>query len=254
MSGFIKFLGTGGARFVVSKQLRSTAGIWLNYMDTNVYIDPGPGAIVKIRSSKKRLEPERLDGIILTHKHLDHSNDTNVLIEAITEGGTRRRGLLVCPIDAIATDPVILPTFLEKLERVEVMEEKKNYTIKNVSFVTPVKHIHPVDTYGILFTFEPKIALISDTRYFEALCEHYKSDILIVNVLRSKPIEKNDEIDHLSVQDFVVLVEKIRPRVAIMTHFGMGLIREKPHEVAERLRRETGIEIIAAYDGMEFDF
>ena len=38
--GFVKFFGTGGARFVVSTQLRSTAGILLRYLNTNLYIDP----------------------------------------------------------------------------------------------------------------------------------------------------------------------------------------------------------------------
>ena len=46
MEGFIKFFGTGGARFVASRQLRATGGLWLKYKETNLYIDPGPGAIV----------------------------------------------------------------------------------------------------------------------------------------------------------------------------------------------------------------
>jgi hypothetical protein len=43
MEGFIKFFGTGGARFVASQQLRATGGLWLHYKETNIYIDPGPG-------------------------------------------------------------------------------------------------------------------------------------------------------------------------------------------------------------------
>lgn len=254
MSGFIKFLGTGGARYVLSKQIRSTSGIWLNYKNTNIYIDPGPGAIVKIRSSKKKLEPEKLDGIILTHRHLDHSGDVNVLIEAMTEGGFKKRGVLVCPNDALAFEPVVFSKFREKLQNIETMEEGKTFEIKDVRFTTPVRHIHPVETYGLLFHLDVSLGFISDTRYFESLPDHYRSDILIVNVLRSKPIEKEDEIDHLSVSDFVAIIEKIRPKVAIMTHFGMSLIREKPHILAERLKKETKTEIIAAYDGMEFDF
>lgn len=254
MNGFIKFLGTGGARFVLSKQLRATAGVWLNYKDTNVYLDPGPGAIVKIRASKSKLEPERLDGIILTHKHLDHANDVNVLIEAMTEGGFKKRGILVCPKDAIFGEPVVFSNFVGKVNQIEIMEEGKSYVIKDIRFTTPVKHIHPVETYGLVFYFNIKVAFVSDTRYFEALAEHYRSDILVVNVLRSKPIGKNDEIDHLSISDLVVLIEKIKPKLVIMTHFGMSLIREKPHLVAEKLKTETGIEVIAAYDGMEFNF
>jgi hypothetical protein len=61
MEGFIKFLGTGGARFVAMRQIRSTGGLWLHYRDTNLYIDPGPGAIVKIHGSKERFDPLDLD-------------------------------------------------------------------------------------------------------------------------------------------------------------------------------------------------
>lgn len=253
-AGFIKFLGTGGARFVVSKQIRATAGLWLRYLDTNLYIDPGPGAIVRIRSSKMKLEPELLDGIILTHKHLDHSNDVNVLIEAMTEGGFKKRGILFCPKDAITGEAVVLSSFLEKLEGFEIMEEGKEYELKDVKFETPVRHVHPVETYGILFHLNVKIGLISDTRYFDGLTEAYRSEILIVNVLRSKPIGKNDEIDHLSIPDFMRLISEIRPRIAIMTHFGLGIIREKPHMLAAKIKEETGLNVVAAYDGMEIRF
>ena len=37
---FIKFLGTAGARFVVTKQLRASGGLWLSAGKTNLSIDP----------------------------------------------------------------------------------------------------------------------------------------------------------------------------------------------------------------------
>ena len=107
MEGFIKFFGTGGARFVASKQLRATGGLWFNYKETNLYIDPGPGAMVRIRESQENYEPERLDGIVLTHKHMDHSNDVNILIESMAEGGFKKKGTLFAPQDAVNEDPVV---------------------------------------------------------------------------------------------------------------------------------------------------
>ncbi len=254
MEGFIKFLGTGGARFVVSKQIRATGGLWLHYKETNLYIDPGPGALVRMHASKERFDPASLDGIILTHKHIDHANDVNVMIEAMTDGGFKKRGILFCPEDAIGEDPVVLKYVRAYLDRIELLKEKESYTIKDIRFSIPVRHVHPVETYGIIFELNKKIGLITDTRFFDALPGFYPVDYLIVNVLRSKPIEKDHVIDHLAVNDFVNIVMHIKPELAVMTHFGMQIIKEKPYLLSEKLKEETGIEIIAAHDGMKLEF
>ncbi|MCX5811525.1 MAG: MBL fold metallo-hydrolase [Proteobacteria bacterium] len=254
MEGFIKFLGTGGARFVAMKQLRSTGGLWLHYRDTNLYIDPGPGAIVKIHGSKERFDPVDLDGIILTHKHLDHANDVNIMIEAMTNGGFKKKGVLFCPEDAVDKDPVVLKYVMEYLDNIVYLKEQKSFTIKDISFSTPVRHVHPVETYGIIFHLNKTIGLISDTRFFDALPDHYHADILIINVLRSKPIEKQHIVDHLAINNVAEILGRIKPETAIMTHFGMNMIMEKPYLLAEKLKMETGINVIAAYDGMKLEF
>ncbi len=250
MKGFIKFLGTGGARFVISSQLRATGGLWLNYGATNLYIDPGPGALVRIRNSRGHLDPANLDGIILTHKHLDHANDVNALIEAMTEGGFKKRGVLYCPADALNEDPVVFKYVRGYPASVETVAAGSSFTLKDVTFTFPVRHIHPVETYGVIFHLNKTVALITDTRFFEALPSHYRADMVIVNVLRSKPIEERHVIDHLSIHDVARIVKEIRPEVAVMTHFGMNIIREKPHLIARKLTRETGVKVLAARDGM----
>ena len=55
----IKFLGTAGARFVVSKQTRKSGGIWLNIDETKLLIDPGPGSLIRCLSSKPKINPEK---------------------------------------------------------------------------------------------------------------------------------------------------------------------------------------------------
>lgn len=209
---------------------------------------------MRIRASREHFEPAHLDGIILTHKHMDHSNDVNILIESMTEGGFKRRGTLFAPRDAIEEDPVVFTFVRNYLDDVVVLRERERYTIKDISFSVPVRHRHPVETYGLVFHLNKTIGLISDTRFFEELPDFYRVDYLIVNVLRSKSIENHEIIEHLAVDDVKRIITRVKPEVAIMTHFGLNMIKEKPHLIAERLSDETGIRVIAAHDGMKWEF
>jgi phosphoribosyl 1,2-cyclic phosphodiesterase len=251
--GFIKFIGTAGARFVVTKQLRSSGGMWMSVGETNLYIDPGPGALVRCLKSKPRLEPLALDGILLTHKHLDHSGDVNVMIEAMTEGGFKKRGILFAPEDALEQDPVVLRYLRNYVEKVIVLKENTEYRIGEISFSTAQKHRHRVETYGINFKIKPRsVSLISDTKFFPELSNLYRGEILIIHVVRVKPVV-DEAIEHLSIEDVKTIIKKVKPKLTILTHFGMTMIKAKPWEVASELEKELGSKVIAASDGMKID-
>jgi hypothetical protein len=55
------------------------------------------------------------------------------------------------------------------------------------------------------------------------------------------------------VADVEHIITELKPKVAILTHFGMGMWRAKPWEVAQRLSQETGGRVLAARDGMKFE-
>lgn len=248
---FIKFLGTAGARFVMIKQLRSSGGIWVSLDDTNVLIDPGPGSLIRCLSSKPRLDPKNLDGIILTHRHIDHSNDINLMIEAMTNGGFKKKGKVFAPKDALEDEPVIFRYAREQVEEIIELHEGEEYSIKNIRFDTPVKHLHGVETYGInIYGKGITISLISDTKYFDGLESFYKGDILILNVIRLEP---RDDILHLSLKDAEKIISKNRPKLSVLTHFGMTMLKAKPWEVAENLSKKLNLKVVAANDGMVID-
>ena len=245
---WIKFLGTAGARFVVMKQLRASGGIWIYLDNTNILVDPGPGSLVKCISSKPRLNPMDLDGIILTHRHLDHSNDVNIMIEAMTNGGFKRKGSVFAPRDALEDDPVVLKYVRNQVEKVEQLRAEGKYKIGNVDFTTPVKHVHGVETYGLnIYGKNNKISIISDTRYFEGLESYYDGDVLIINVVLFK---EKDWIDHLSLIDVERMLPNIKSKLVILSHFGMTVIKQRPWEIAEKLTEKFGVKVIAARDGM----
>ena len=60
-------------------------------------------------------------------------------------------------------------------------------------------------------------------------------------------------IDHLSLDDVRRLVIEIKPKTAILTHFGMTMWRNKPWELAKQMSDDTGIHVVAAWDGMTSD-
>jgi len=236
---------------VVTSQIRASGGIWLSLGKTNLYLDPGPGALVKCRSKREKLDPTNLDGIILSHRHLDHSSDVNIMIEAMTKGGFEKRGKVFAPVQALEDNPVILRYVRNYVEEVIALKEGGNYQVGEVRFSTPIGHIHgDAETYGVNFSSPPyTISYIADTKFFSRLIQCYRGQLLIINVVRLKP----SDLDHLCLEDAERIITEVKPKVAILTHFGMTMIRAKPWGLAAELSQRTGVEIIAARDGMTFE-
>jgi phosphoribosyl 1,2-cyclic phosphodiesterase len=61
------------------------------------------------------------------------------------------------------------------------------------------------------------------------------------------------EVEHLNLEDTKILIKEIKPKVAILTHFGMSMIKAKPWEVAASLEKELKTKVVAASDGMTID-
>ncbi len=253
--GFIKFLGTAGARYVMAKQLRSSAGVYLELAGKRIVLDPGPGTLVRMATSRPRLEPEKLDAVVLSHLHIDHSNDVNVLFDAITEGAKKKKGTLFAPRQCLeGEDKVIFRYLKDAIARIEVLEEKGSYSLDDIQIQTSIRHLHGVETYGIKFKAEGKtISFLVDTRFFPELIESYAgSDILVVNVVMYE-VKSKPHIMHLDVEDVKTIAKEIKPRLLIMTHFGMTMLRHKPWEIAAGLSDELGLEVKAASDGMKVE-
>ncbi|MCK5636579.1 MAG: MBL fold metallo-hydrolase [Thermoplasmatales archaeon] len=248
----IKFLGTAGGRFVVARQVRKSGGIWLSLDDTNVLIDPGPGSLIRILSSKPKLNPRDLDGIILSHRHLDHSNDVNIIIEAMTKGGRDKKGVLFTPKDTLKGDPVVLKYIRNYLGKIEIIKENESYKIGNISFETPIKHIHHgVEGYGFnIFGKNTSISIITDTKYFNGLESYYSGDLLILNVVF---LENKRDLEHFDIKDAEKIISANKPKLTVLSHFGMTMVNAKPWKIAEKLSNKLGVKIIAASDGMDID-
>ncbi len=147
---FLKYIGTSGGRFSMIRQIRSTGGLWFRYGGVQGVIDPGPGSLARICAAHPALDIAAADAVMLTHKHIDHSTDINVVIEGITHGGFDPRGTLVAPDDALhGEDPVVLKYAQKRILTTEIPEEGGSIELGGGVRVEPVIHLHHgVDCLG----------------------------------------------------------------------------------------------------------
>ncbi|MFA0834349.1 MAG: MBL fold metallo-hydrolase [Methanobacterium formicicum] len=240
--------------FATITQRRMTGGFRIDGIDgKNLHLDPGPGALV--RSYQFGVNPLKLHGILVSHSHTDHYSDAEVLIEAMTRGMTRNRGLVIGSQSVIngykQWGPCISHYHLSK-PRVEVLEAGAKLEIDDLKITaTPTRHGDPKNIGFRMEWDEFTLSYTSDTAYFEELHQHHQNaDVLIASVIRPG----NEKIrGHLCADEFQLLVEETSPKLAIMTHLGMKLITDHPVDEANKISKETGVKTIAARDGMVID-
>ncbi|MGH7727540.1 MAG: MBL fold metallo-hydrolase [Vulcanimicrobiaceae bacterium] len=256
----VRFLGTGGARFVVATQIRASGGMWFRFgaegeRPTQIHVDPGPGALVRALSAVPPCRPSELDAVALSHKHLDHSGDINAMIEAMTAGGWRPRGALLAPRDAFEGEAVILPYAARFVPTRHFLEERGGpYHVNEVAIRGSIRHRHAVETYGMHFSWRgATISYFPCGRFFEGLIDDYaghRPDVLIVNVLRYRDAM---QVDHLQFDEARAVIAGVRPKVAVLTHFGTSMLERDPARLAAELEDELGLRVFAADDGWTLD-
>jgi len=256
----IFFLGTGGGRINLLKQFRRTGGFRINSESANIQVDPGPGALTA--SVHFRQNPLKLDVLIVTHSHIDHFNDANVMIEGISQHALKKRGIVVASREAIDGnrdgDRVITLYHQGKVDeiyRAKPGERKKFRTQKGEFEIEIIKTKHDVeDAFGFrLFIDGTVIGYTGDTEYFEGLAGHFGGcDYLIANCLKPAADEYRG---HMSSTDVAVLMKNAKPKkLGIITHMGMAFLRAGPKKEAEKIAKESGVKTVAAYDGMRIRF
>ncbi len=254
MSYSVTFLGTGGGRVVVFRQLRHSGGMWLYFNGINILIDPGPGSL--IRMFERGLEPGNIDIFILSHRHLDHTADINSVLESATESTKKKKDLLIAPEDALKDcDSVVLPYLKKGIKKIEFMYDGKEIDYKDIKIRGLIKHIHKgADTYGIKIEDKNRtFVYVPCGRFFDGMLDRYPEqvDLMVFNTTFTHPVPG---IDHLSASDVKKMLLKLKPKKAIITHFSLQMLKAIPEKVASRLSEDTGVPVIAARDGLKIDF
>ena len=252
MSGVdLHFLGTGGGRYVMTSQRRRTAGIRLEQGDSQVHIDPGPGALVF--SNWAKLSPRKLDAVIVTHCHPDHYSDAEVFIEAMTNGTQTKQGLLAGTYSVLEGADKIGPCISDYhkglVRDLITLERGTRFNVNDIAFTaTEARHSDPHTVGLTMETSVGKIGYTGDTGYFKGVSEQYTDSRLLILCTvwpRGNPISI-----HLNTDNALKIIREAQPKACMLTHFGTRMLNGDPEAEAAYLEDETGIPVSAARDGM----
>ncbi len=250
MESQIVFLGTGGDSTVIGKQLRAGGGFVVQCNDLQLHIDPGPGSLKELKLNN--INVRETTALLVSHAHTNHANDTKAIVEAMTLGGLDSRGVLVCNETSFSGTKEIAPIVNEFhkncLERIIVIKPGQILGIGDVE-ITALPAYHSVPALGFKITTENfTLVYTGDTSYGENLYSFYKNaDILVLNLVAPAGFK----IEHnLNGEDAAKIIKKSKPRLAIITHFGIKMLNEDPMYQAREIHKKSGVTVIAAEDGL----
>lgn len=255
----LTFLGTGtsqgvpviGCRCAVcrsaderDRRLRTAAMVEHN--GRRIVIDAGPD----FRQQMLREGVERLDAILLTHEHKDHTagiddvrafnfvdyptiHTMHIYANSPTTATLKKDFDYAFAVDKYRGVPVI---------ELHTISEQEPFAVAGVEVIPVVGH-HSDRFRSVGYRFG-RLAYLTDFSAIEPEEEAKLAgvEVLVVNALRWEPHDS-----HFSVDEALALIARVRPHRAYLTHMShrIGL-----HHEAER-RLPAGVEF--AYDGLTIE-
>ena len=246
----ITLLGTGGGRFATIFQERATGGVYVQD-GLRLHIDPGPGALVQMK--RARLDPTKTDVILVSHCHPDHYTDTEILVEAMTNGARVKRGLLAASRSVLegasGFGPAVSAYHRSKVGTVRSLVpgdsiDQGPMTIR----ATPASHSDPTAVGFRIKTSEGEIGYVPDTALAAPVVEANRG-VRVLIVPLTRPLRARIE-HHLCTEDAAELVAGVGPEIALLTHFGLKILREDPDVQAQYIQKKTGVRTVVGEDLM----
>lgn len=248
----LHFLGTGGGRYVTGMQKRKTGGIVVKTDETQIHIDPGPGALV---NSHEMLEnSDETEAVLVSHAHMDHFNDAQAIIEMMVEA-YNNAGILLANRTVLEGFGDIEKSISDHHQglcgRIDTMKEGSTHEVEDLTIeCQEMFHSDPRTVGFTLETDDKKIGFWTDTEYSDELIDFYSDcDTLIIYCSRPKDAPTNS---HTAVDEVPDIVKASNADTVILTYFGYKLLDEGVEEQKEWLEEEIDQKVIMAEDGMKF--
>ncbi len=248
----IVFLGTAGSAAVAGKSLRSSGGFIIKIDETlQFHLDPGPSALQRARDFG--INPNHTTAVLVTHNHINHCNDLNLVIEAMTHSGLEHRGVVLGSKSVLqpgdSGHPFITRYHQNLVERVIPLEKSHRIAIETVEIQTlPVEHTDPTAIGFKMLCPGFSVGYPGDTILTPQLLESLNgSEVLILNVPYPGKRSQGSNLDSDSA---IKIINQVKPRLAIITHFGLEMLKAGPMFEARQIQQATGVQTIAASDGL----
>ncbi|MFH1399291.1 MAG: MBL fold metallo-hydrolase [Candidatus Woesearchaeota archaeon] len=241
----IIFLGTGQGSQVVGKQLRASGGIVIQSGEHQLHLDPGPGSLNMGKICG--INPRATTALLVSHSHLRHCNDLNLQIDAMTYSGLDKRGVLIAD-DALINQGGVSEFYKGCLEKYMVLKPGQKVAIDDIE-IKATTTSHSVQGIGFKI-LAPSfcVSYLGDTGFCsEILEEHAGTEIMILNVVNPANMKSDN---NLNSEDAIKIIRKLKPNLAIITHFSLKMLEADPIQEARNINSQTKSQVIAAKDGM----
>jgi ribonuclease BN (tRNA processing enzyme) len=235
---------------------RPCGGFLLRYAGRSLIVDPGSNSLSYLASHD--FNPYQITDVLASHAHNDHVGDLCSAVSAALNlglGVPPDGKILVCPslvdysnssstkygfmLPAYAWNGDVRAMYWSPLEvrRFDgaVIRAESKVTVGDDIVITAArgKHGHVSATGFLIETPLGRIGYTSDTEYFSGLTDWYKDvDLLWMN-MNTLGLEATHDArigcggpvrNHLGYAGVCSLLEKVRPRFAVVSHLGAQLL------------------------------
>ncbi|PIN79593.1 hypothetical protein COV16_03395, partial [Candidatus Woesearchaeota archaeon CG10_big_fil_rev_8_21_14_0_10_34_8] len=156
-------------------------------------------------------------------------------------------------LNGTRADPAsIFPFYQASVEKVVQISDGNKVNYNNIQIIAvKIKNSDP-DAIGLkIITPSFSLGYTSKTKYASLVRESFKGVEILILELPLFALKKSE--DGLSLAEAERLISEVKPKVAVLTGFGIEILKQDILEITRNMNRRTNIQIIAANDGFSFD-